>query len=164
MLSNIGSLFYVDSYGIQYRLDWETTEVSGQHLLDVTTAVYDPRIPRRIPEGRRERNALFRRGICTTIRQIIRLDSSGYVIVAEGFSQLLCLFPVTFLCTDGPTDPFLYHLGCALSDSPEVAISVGPRLADPETAADAEAQFSDLAPDGSFVPLAATALEFVDVW
>ena len=95
--------------------------------------------------------------------------SDGYIIIAEGVSQFEDFIQMNFPCEQGPTDPFTYHLDCAVSDEVQIKVLEGPHWADPSDSDDNDAIWGDLNSDGS--PLeeltmtgGADILEWVDVW
>lgn len=158
-----GHIFFQDDYEIFYDVEWDTIG----DALDITTTTMDPRIEE--PEGYIKNGILFRKGIITITRQIIEIMSNGYMIIAEGVSQYQDFIQMNFPCEQGPTDPFLYHLDCAVSDEAYIKILEGPHWADPDDPDDVDAIWGDLNPNGT--PLAeltmtggADILEWIDVW
>jgi hypothetical protein len=160
-----GSIFYQDGYSQQYDVVWETVNYNGLDLLDFTTVVKTPHVWGQIDEGYIKDKKVFRRGICTTQRQIFAPSADGYEIMAEGESFTICTFQATFNCNDGPTDPFKHHLDQALCDEVEALVACGPRFADPEEPEDEHVIFSMVLSDGTITHIPCTQpFQFVDVW
>ena len=160
-----GNIFFQDEYEQQYLVDWET--VGG--VLDITTEVRQPYVWNEEPSGFIKNGILFRQGIITIHRQVLELLSDGYIIVAEGVSQFRDFIQMNFPCEQGPTDPFEFHLDCAVLDKMHFKVLEGPHWADPTDSDDDNAIWGDLNPDGS--PLdtvtligGAEILEWVDIW
>lgn len=164
-ISPAGNIFFQDSYQQFYDVQWETVG----DVLDITSTTYQPYVWGQQPEGFIKNGILFRKGIITIHRQVLELFDDGYMIVAEGVSQFEDYIQMNFPCEQGPTDPFKYHLDCAVLDGTHIKILEGPHWADPSDPDDSDAIWGDLNPDGS--PLAeltitggADILEWIDVW
>jgi hypothetical protein len=112
---------FIDPYGIIHAAIWKIT---GDQI-DITFMTQDPRIPgeaeqegRVVKVGRSLK--VFRKGITTITRQIIKVTNSGLVILGQGTAQEIGEFQATFGCGDHqPVDPFLYHLGSGITDQVE---------------------------------------------
>ena len=100
---------YVDSYGIIHSARWAITG----DVLDITFTTKDPRIPGLPEQGRIVRNGkgvrVFKTGIITVMRQLLRVVDGGYVILGQGVAQSEGEFQTTFGCGDVSDDPFIYH-------------------------------------------------------
>lgn len=115
---------FVDDYGIIHAAVWR---VNGDQI-DITFMTQDPRIPgeeqqqgRVVKYGRGFR--VYKRGITTITRQIIKATSSGIVILGEGTTQEIGEFQTTFGCDDiQKNDPFIHHLGAGVVDEIEFII------------------------------------------
>lgn len=165
MITESGSIFTKDEYDSFYEVDWET--VGGD--LDITTVTKIPYIWGEDPEGFVKNGILFRRGMITVQRQIIRILTNGYEIIAEGSSSFEDLIQMNFPCEEGPTDPFAYHVDCGISDETYFKVLEGPHWADPDDPDDTDAIWGDLESDGSpveelTVTGGADILSWVDVW
>lgn len=160
-----GEIFFQDIYEIFYEVHWDT--VGGS--LDVTSIIKDPRIRSGQQEGFIKNGVVFRKGLVTIHRQVLRDIDGGYMIVAEGTSHFEDFIQMNFPCEEGPIDPFIYHLDCAIVDEAEIKVVEGSRWAHPEDPDDADVVWGDLHSDGSPVEsLTATGgitiLEWLDVW
>lgn len=158
-----GSIFFRDEYGVLYWTQWDTTQVDGVDIVDFTTITKSPHVWGEPDQGYVKDRQVYSRGICTTERQIIEPTELGYSIIAEGSSQSICFFQITFNCGGGPTDTFKYHMDNAVSGE-EIALMVtGPRFADPTELDDIALAFSPVLPDGTVVP-GIDPFGFVSVW
>lgn len=160
-LPSSGSFTFQDDYGVIYEVEWDTT-ASG---LDITTITKQPRIWGETGDGFRDGNVLFRRGLISSHRQIIRSDPDGYVIVSEGTSQQVGYYQSNFPCGPLPTDPFCYHLDCALADEIEALAACGPRWTDPENPDDDIVAWGTVMETAGDVEAVSQQLfQWVDVW
>lgn len=160
-----GSLLYMDEYGTIYENYWNTSHVTGLVLLDYTSIVKQPYVWGEIEEGYIKNRQVFRKGICTTSRQIIQLTEDGYIILAEGHTQTICTFQTTFNCEEKPKDVFKYHLNSFVHEDDTYIIGCGSRYTDPDNDDDDKVVFSDVAADGSIIEYPGMQpFEFVDIW
>jgi hypothetical protein len=127
-INPIGDIFYQDDYEAQYRTVWET--VGDQ--LDVTSTISIPYVWGEEAKGFIKNGILFRWGLISITRQVLRTDDDGYEIVAEGGSQYCDYIQMNYPCQTGPSDPFAYHVDCAVSDQTEFRCTDGPCWADPD--------------------------------
>lgn len=164
MINPSGNVFYKDHYDTIYHVEWNTVGT----VIDFTTITMQPYVWGKPSSGYVLNGILFRRGIITVQRQVIRLLTGGYEIVAEGSSQYEDFIQMNFPCATGPVDNFKYHLNCSTVDEIHVKISEGPHWADPDDPDDADAIWGDLNPDGSPIDITVTGvadiLEWTDVW
>ena len=187
MISPSGSIFYADDYGIIYKVEWEEFIIDGVTYYDFTTITSSPHVWGVPDAGYIEHRQVYRNGIVTTFRQVIMVTEDGYLVMAEGSSQVVSAFQTTFLCAGGPSDTFKHHLNNEVQDEFSIAVQSGPRFTDPEpsgrslynltehgddligdylgdanpTHSDNMA-FSDLNSDGTFVSL--QIFRTIDVW
>jgi len=159
MFKPSGSLFYKDSWDQQYRVTWET--VDG--LIDITTIIMQPRVWGRQEEGYVKNKVVYRKGVISVIRQVIKLIDNGYEIIAEGASQYTDFIQCNFPCVDGPKDTFLHHLDSSISDETDIRITSGTHWTDPSDLGDSVV-FTDLDAGGVSLPGTEEVLEWVDVW
>ncbi len=158
-----GHVWYRDDYDTIFEVDWST--VGG--AIDMTSVTRQPRVWGKPPSGHVKNGVLFRLGIVTIHRQVIRVNATGYEIIAEGFSQYEDLVQMNFPCQEGPRDDFQFHLNNGMVEECELRASEGPRWADPAEAADAEAVWADLDAGGAAVGVTGSESNlfgFVDVW
>ncbi len=160
-----GHILFKDEYDTLYNVDWRT--VSG--VIDFTSTVGQPFVWGKSRTGFMRDGVLFRRGIVTITRQVLRPFSGGYEIVAEGSSQYEDDIQMNFPCQTGPTDPFKYHLDRFLVDELAITVTDGSRWADPDLFDDDEADafmvWGELDSGGNDITITgATVLEFIDVW
>ena len=160
-----GSLFYRDDYDALYEVVWETVQLGGNDVLDFTTIIKQPSVWGEEPQGFIRDRVVFRRGICTTIRQVFESTPSGYNVIAEGMSQIVCVFPTTFNGDDVPQDNFQYHLDSSISDFQENEVTCGPRFSDPDEVDANPIVFSEVTAGGAIQHIAGKqSFQFVDVW
>lgn len=160
-----GSLFYKDDYDVLYEVVWDTLTLDGTEVLDFTTIVKQPFVWGEEPQGYIRNKVVYRRGVCTTIRQIFTPGVSGYTVFAEGMSQIICVFPTTFSGEDVPEDRFEHHVDNAVSDFFEHEILCGPRFSDPEDVGANPIVFADVNAAGNIVHiLGKQSFQFVDIW
>ncbi len=112
MINPSGTLFYADDYGQQYHVEWSTSN----GIIDITTITMQPYVWGEEAKGYIENNILYRYGIVSVIRQLLKPLTSGYEIISEGYSQSKEYFRTNFNCVQGPSDDFKYHLNCGLVD------------------------------------------------
>jgi hypothetical protein len=156
-----GQIWYMDEYHTFYEVAWDT--VGG--VVDITSTTRQPGVWGQAPEGKIVNNILFRKGIITIHRQVLRPGVDSYEIVAEGISQFEGFVQMNFPCSPGPQDIFVHHLNNGMVDEVEMVMASGPRWADPDESNDDSMIWADL--DVSGTPIAAPGaeiLEFVDVW
>lgn len=155
-----GHIFYKDEYDTFYDVEWKT--VNG--VIDLTSTVGQPFVWGKPAAGFMRDGVLFRRGIVTITRQVLRPFAGGYEIVAEGSSQYEDDIQMNFPCKPGPSDPFQYHLDRPIVDDVQTVVTDGPRWADPGEDNDDDMLWGTLDTAGNPAALAGTALEFIDVW
>lgn len=117
-----GSVFFEDEYGQIYKTDWITDDF-GQ--LDITTIQFQPFVWGEAADGFIEDGKLYRRGIITEERQLIKQENGNYTIMASGSRQTINFFQTSFLCEKGPIDNFLHRLNCYLSEENPIIITDG---------------------------------------
>lgn len=111
---------FIDAYGIIHAAMWKIVD----DQVDITFMTQDPRIPG-VSSGdghvaKVDRSlVVFKNGITTITRQIIKSTTSGLVILGQGHVQEEGQFQATFPCDTQPSDPFLYHIGCGVTDQVE---------------------------------------------
>lgn len=131
---------YTDSAGIIHSARWK---LSGD-VLDITFITRDPRVPgepdvgRIVKKGRSAR--IFRTGIVTVTRQLLRVGPEGYVVLGQGVAQQASEFQTTFGCGDEFSDPFVYKFNTNVLD--QVELEGGTVMVqDPEAAAVVDLQW-----------------------
>lgn len=154
-----GTLFWKDDYDTFYSVYWET--ING--VIDITSTISQPYVWGKPPAGHITSGILFRRGIITINRQVLRPLENGYEIVAEGASQYEGDVQMNYPCQRGPIDQFKYHLNQLVADSTQILVSDGSHWTDPDEESE-DSIWSDLDISGSPVSTSATVLEFIDVW
>lgn len=162
MIQPSGHIFFVDEWTQQYVVDWRTVGTN----IDITSEIRQPYIWGEEPQGYVDNHIVYRYGMITIHRQILKPLSNGYEIIAEGVSFYEDYIQMNFPCGGGPTDPFVYHLDCALLDVPYFKVLIGPHWADPDDPDDDTAVWGDLDITGAPVTLTAglQPLEWIDVW
>jgi len=160
-----GSLFYKDDYDMLYEVIWETVNLDGTEVLDFTTITKQPYVWGEDPQGFIRNKIVYRRGICTTIRQIFSPSGNGYTILAEGMSQIICVFPTTFSGDEVPEDIFEHHTDSAVNDFLEYEITCGPRFSDPEDVNANPIVFPYVGASGNIIHIPGNqTFQFVNVW
>jgi hypothetical protein len=107
---------------------------------------------------------LYRLGIITVIRQIIKVISCGYEIVADGSSQYTDYVQMNYPCGGGPVDTFMHHLDYIVSDNTESRIVDGSNWSDPDDLVNT-AVWCDVDEFGECSSSATeTTLSWTDVW
>lgn len=147
-----GHFFYVDSYEAQYDVSWEKI---GQNI-DITTIIRQPYIWGEEPTGFIKNHTLFRFGVITVQRQIIKPLDDGYELVSEGVSQYQDYIQMNFNCGGGPADPFKYYLDCDTFAIPEFRVTDGSCWSDPDISDTGGCFWGDDSTEDS--------LEWIDVW
>jgi len=159
-----GSLLYKDEYEQIYKIDWSTIGA----VIDITTIIQQPYVWGEAPKGYIENGVLFRYGVISVIRQIIKPLEIGYMIVAEGISQYKDYVQMNYPCQIGFQDDFKFHLTNNISDEVRMIISSVSRWADPDVPVDENAIWGDVYDGGTEVEFTATGgsdvLTWVDVW
>jgi hypothetical protein len=124
-----GSFKYKDSYDVVYEASWQTTD----DVIDITFINKDPRIPGQPDDGYVKDNRIFRKGIITESRKLIRYNNTTSYIEYEGSRQYIDYFQINSICNDDKfEDPFSYHINCSTHDTVDFIVTSGPRWIDPE--------------------------------
>lgn len=160
-LPDSGSFIYQDQYGQLYRNEWRW--VYDHTVLDLTVVIEQPYVWGEEPQGQFRGKDLYRRGIVTIHRSVIKPITNGYELIAEGYSQYIDWVRVSFHCSPLPVDPFLYHLDQGMTDLVETNIDQGPRFAHPGIIGDSSAVWGSVDGNGS-VTSGSDSLQWVDVW
>ncbi len=160
-----GSVFFQDTYNTIYESNWSTTD----GVLDITSVTREPLVWGQAPEGYIKQGILYKKGIITVERQIIKELPDGYEIIADGVSQYTDFIALNFPCLVGPKDTFKFHLNHDITSDVDTFDSMGPRWADPDNPEDNESIWVDVNAAGH--PIAdltvtggAEYFEFIDVW
>ena len=163
MILPTGSVFYADDYGVLYWVQWETAEIDGVMFFDFTTITKSPHVWGEKDYGYISNKQVFRSGICTTYRQILMLTAEGYTIIAEGSSQIACVYQSTFRCTQAPVDNFKHHLDQAIVDNFGIEVAIGSRFTDPADQTNTLV-FGDVDENGTIISGFEEIFETCDVW
>lgn len=123
---------YVDAYGIVYSAFWK----QDGDLIDITFIKRDPIVPGVGTSGRivKTKNGLriFRTGVITATREVLRLCNDTTIVVKRGSSQVIGEFQATFGCGEEKGDPFHEHLDHSVTDQVEFLMGTSILLSDPE--------------------------------
>lgn len=158
-----GHVFFRDEYETSYELDWSTVN----DVIDYLMVVKQPYVWGMAAEGYIRNGILFRKGIVTTTRQVIRPLPDGYEIVAEGSTQIIDFIQMNFPCAINPSDNFSYHVNNGLIPEVICAVTDGPRWADPNEENDDDVIWAEVEADGDTVDTGSADVEyfaFIDVW
>ena len=123
-----GSVFYQDEYEQTYKINW----MSSDGLIDLTSIVEQPYVWGKAKAGYKDGRILFKHGVVTITRQVLRPLINGYEIVAEGVSQYEDYVQINYKCGPVPKDNFSYHLNNAVTDAIEAEVTDGVCWADPD--------------------------------
>ena len=161
-----GHILFKDDYCQIYDITWDTISSDLGDLIDMTTIVMQPYVWNEEDQGFIKDRTVFRRGICTTIRQVIAEDDDGFTILSEGIAQIICVFRTSFACVEKPFDPFAFHLDSDVCDDIVFVIDCGPRWADPEEENDECVEWLDIADTSGdvFLDPNIQPFEWVNVW
>lgn len=164
MIPDSGEIFYKDHYGQIYLSEWSTTD----DVTDITTTIKQPYIWGEDQDAFVKDGVLYRLGIVTTIRQLLRIFDGGYEIIADGSDQSTEYIQMNFPCQTGPQDKFAYHLDHLVTNDTEFIMTEGPRWADVDSEEDEEAVWGHVNSDGSVsdptMTGETTPLKWIDVW
>jgi len=115
-----GGYQFIDHYGLIHIGMFETND----NTIDITTQVRDPRVLGVPADGEVINFRVFRDGMISTDRQIIRVADFGFIIVAEGGEQQTERFQTTFGCGDEIyLDPFAFHLCANITDDVDFIVT-----------------------------------------
>jgi len=123
-IPSTGKFRYKDDYGIIYENEW----VLMEDVIDITVITKDPRVPYAVDEGYIDDDGrIFKKGVISTVRQIIKIVDGSYIILAEGTDSVIAFFQVNVVCGDIRFEnPFSYGIDCAVSDEVEFIVTGGP--------------------------------------
>lgn len=96
------------------------------NTIDISWTTMEPRVWGRQAQGFIQNKKIFREGMITASRQVIKIEPSGDTsILAEGYEQWVGFFQTNFSCGDDPLpeDPFIYHYSCAITDDVEMIVN-----------------------------------------
>lgn len=160
-----GHIFYRDDYDQLYEVTWETLQVGDDFLLDFTVITKQPYVWGEPNQGFVKDRTVYRRGICTVWRYIIGPHDDGYIILAEGMSQIICTFQTSFNCVENPQDNFVHHVDSYVCATVKNLVSCGPRFSDPDNPGDVPVAFGHFNTAGEIEADPGTQLfQFVSVW
>lgn len=127
-----GTFRYQDDYGIIYEVTW----IFMEDTMDITVITKDPRIPGQEQDGFVKyvngSYQIFRKGIISTVRQIIKVVDTGAYIDSEGSESEVGFFQTNVSCGENEFDqPFAFGPNCALQDNVEALTTNGPHWVSP---------------------------------
>jgi len=161
-MKNTGNVYYLDDYGTEYEVQW-TLLRSEPLTIDITTITRQP-IPwgesydvnGTTPETRGgyvQNFVAYRRGIISTIRQILRVNDAGYEIVSASENQYVDYFAAK----KQKKTAFKHYLNQQYTDNDQVGVSEGPSFGDPD-----EDYIMGIWADPDSV--SANELVYIDIW
>lgn len=160
----VGSVFYKDDYETTYKIDWETVG----NIVDITTITETPYVWGSKRRAYKNGYILFRLGMVSVQRQLIKIVDHGYEIVAEGVASYEDYIAMNYACGRTPKDNFLYHLNNVAQDEVELRALSGPHWTDPNESDDTNSVWADVGLSGTEELTAITAgssmLTYMDVW
>ena len=129
-MKNNGNVYYLDDYGTEYEVQW-TLLRSTPVTIDITTITrqpvawgetYTPIGATPLERGGYVENFVaYRRGIISTIRQILRVNEAGYEIVSASEEQKIDYFAAQ----RRKKTPFRHYLDQQYIDQSLQGVSVG---------------------------------------
>lgn len=139
-----GSIKYRDAYDVIYEGSW--TFKNG--LLNLTLVTKSPVVWGEPPSGYLRGRLVFRRGIITTIHQVLRIaDDNSYEILLDERTQIVDFYQSNAVCGERQfKDEFCYHLDCFVTDDVLGIVLCGTRWVDPD---DTQVAWPDLIVDSS---------------
>lgn len=160
-----GRVHFKDEYGVIYEMEWVVTD----DILDILFTTKQPRVWGEPASGFVRNRQVFRKGIITTIRQIIRAETDGsYTIIGQGSDQKVDTFVSNVICGEEPfVDNFCFHLDCYVTDEIEFDVLCGPRWVGCD---DNTVQWSELVTNSSgdvisfATPEDVQPFQWIDVW
>jgi hypothetical protein len=109
-----GTFTYKDHYGVIYEISWEVTD----EFLDIVVLTKDPRVPGVSADtGRVVGHEIYRNGVLTTTRTVMREVNEVWSIIASGSTSVIGEFQSTWVCASPLTNPFVYHVDHSIQDS-----------------------------------------------
>lgn len=129
----VGSFRMKDEYGTILAASFKT----AGDTLDITWTSFEPRVWGESDQGYVDGLKVFKKGIITVQRQILKTSNGQIAVIGEWQQQSTGYMQVNVTC--GMTaylDPFLFHTDCAILDNVEIDILCGPRWADPALSQD----------------------------
>jgi len=138
-----GTIRYKDTYDVIYELSWEFKNDSTGSWLDITSVTKSPHVWGEPDTGYIKDLKVFRRGIVTTCRQILKiLGYNDYTIEARWNTQVIDFFQSNLVCGDVPfTDDFCNHFDCMISEDALSIVDCGSRFSNP---GDGSVEWGDL--------------------
>lgn len=125
---------YVDDHGVIYSAAWKSS--ADGDTIDITHITMDPRVPGEDPTGRIVKVGrglrVFRRGVVTIVREVVRFCNDMVVVIKRGHKQMIEEFQTTFGCGDETSAPFDNFLNHGVTDEIEMIIGTTTVLSDPE--------------------------------
>lgn len=159
-----GSVFYQDEYDTIYKIDWETIG----NVIDITSIIETPYVWGKSRSGYRKGLTLYRYGMISVQRQLIRPLNDGYEIVAEGSAAYEDYIQMNYNCGRVPSDIFKHHLNYVVADEIECRSILGTHWADPEEPEDVDCTWADVGLLGTdespHLSAGYDVLVWLDVW
>jgi len=166
-----GSYYYKDQYGVIYEGIWNyKLDISGLYrTLDISYSIKSPGVWGEDPDGYLDGLAVFRKGIITNTRKVIRVYLDGsYEVTYEVCEQKIGFFQTNLLCgEDRYVDNFCFHLDCNITDEVDSFVLCGTRWTE---VGDTQVEWPELSLDSSGVngylsnPGKVQPFIFMDVW
>ena len=128
---SFGSIYWQDFYGIIYESYWVYNYFPGDGCwyLDILMITKSPGVWGQPMEGYVEGVKVFKKGIITRTRMIIKVCGSSYEIRGKADEQEVDFFQVNQTCGQRKfVDSFCLHLNCGVSDLPRCPTVVGGKL------------------------------------
>lgn len=160
-----GSIKYKDSYDVIYEASW--TFKNG--ILNLIMVTKSPVVWGQPPSGFLRGRLVFRRGIITTIKQILRInDDNSYEILLDKRDQVIDFYQSNAVCGERQfKDEFCYHLDCFVTDEVLGLVVCGTRWVD---LSDLQVVWPDLVVNSSGIVVGYSVdpgkqpFIFMDVW
>jgi hypothetical protein len=163
-MKNTGNVYYLDDYGTEYEVQWAPSR-SPPGTIDITTITrqpvawgetYDPNGATGVDRGGYVENFIaYRRGIISTMRQILKVNDAGYEIVSASEEQKIGFFAVQ----RRKKTAFKHFLDQQYTDQIQAGVSDGACFGDVS-----EAYTMGTWADPDHVTSMESTLTYIDVW
>lgn len=154
-----------DSYGIRYEVAQTIKSVGDSTIIDVTSKIYDPRIPGHERTGYVHNNTEYVKGVINISRQVMRMNDDGYAIIAEGSTSIITDDAKDYIQMNNIplSGQFAYKYDNTITTEIGSSVDSGSALVDIDDTLNS-CVWAEIDPFGNFMPASSNVLEFTDVW
>jgi len=129
----IGRFKWADEWGTIFDVSFQSTG----NTLDITWAVFEPRVWGESDTGFVDGRQVFRKGVITLRKQVTKIVDGQIYILTDLAEQSVGYFQSNLVCGDERfVDPFVFHVDCGITDDVEFDIECGPAWTDPSNPID----------------------------